>query len=153
MKTTSTSSSASGLAFNGAESWAAPWSIPAGAAVQRQNKAGYLQVTYTWTAGSWRYEARWHERVPSARLITYPSWRLDRTRPGNGYGPHAAPRLAQTWTGHQWLPQRQVRYLIRVANHHPSAAANRFLRAVHPAAIVTYLPEKRATRAHSAMAR
>lgn len=95
----------------------APWPIPAAAQVQFQNKQGYRQVKYTWQDRGWHYLVRWHEPVPAARLITYPSWQFERIRPGKGFGPAAAPRLDQTLVGRQWLPTRKVRYCAWCLNH------------------------------------
>jgi hypothetical protein len=112
----------------------APWPIPAGARVSNQVKVGYSQVQYTWQKQGWRYEARWHERTPHARLITRPSWRLDRVRPGKGYGPDAAPRLVQTLVGKQWLPIRQLRYCARRYNDGIATPAEiHLLQIAHPA--------------------
>ena len=118
----------------------APWPIPRHAAVQRQTKNGYVQVKYTWVAAGWHYEARWHSRVPIAQIITYPSWQLNRVHPGKGYGKDAAPRIAQTLVGDQWIATSRIRYLIQQAANNPTPAAQSFLRAVHPPAVVTYFP-------------
>ncbi|MGN1283386.1 MAG: hypothetical protein ACI4UB_06185 [Limosilactobacillus sp.] len=113
----------------------APWPIPDNAVCQSQVKAGYRQVKYTWRDAEWRYEARWHERTPTAQLITYPSWRLDRVRPGKGYGPLAAPRLEETRAGDHWLSVSRVRYAAARYHHGDALPADiAILRATHPAA-------------------
>lgn len=120
-----------------------PWPIPATAIMTHENKHGYRQVKYTWTAKGWRYVARWHEKTPLATLIDYPSWRLERIRPGKGFGPDAAPKIEQTRVDHRWLPSRQVRYYARQLNHH--LASNKMvdnIYAAHPAAVVTYYPKE-----------
>lgn len=118
----------------------APWSIPQIAKAISEEKNGYRQVKYTWVQGGWRYEARWHSRLPTARFITYPSWRLDRVRPGKGYGPAAAPRINQTWVAGKWLSTSRVRYLTSQANIKPTPEAVALVRAAHPAANVKYFP-------------
>lgn len=96
----------------------APWPIPKTAKAEIEEKAeGYLQVKFSWTKDSWRYEARYHEKTPQAKLITYPSWRLDRIRPGKGYGPDHAPRISQTRVSQKWLSTSYVRYCARQLNH------------------------------------
>lgn len=114
----------------------APWSIPLNAQQQLQIKHGYHQVKYTWQQLGWRYEARWHERIPTAKLITRPSWRLDRVRPGMGYGPHAKPRLAETRVGDRWLSLRRIRYAATRYYHGQATKEDiRLLKAAHPAPI------------------
>ena len=114
-----------------------PWPIPPDAQQQFQIKHGDHQVKYTWRQAGWRYEARWHERIPKAKLITWPSWRLDRIRPGIGYGPHAQPRLAETRVGDCWLPLRRVRYAAVRYNHGQATAKDiHLLKAAHPAPVV-----------------
>lgn len=121
----------------------APWPIPPDARQQLQIKHGYRQVKYTWQQAGWHYEARWHERTPAAKLITWPSWRLDRVRPGMGYGPHAQPRLAETRVGVRWLPLRRVRFAAACYNHgHATISDIRLLRAAHPAPIDKKFPGK-----------
>lgn len=101
-----------------------PWPIPEGSKTQIEQKPeGYWQVKFSWVKNSWRYEARYHEKTPKAKLITYPSWRLDRIRPGKGYGPDHAPRISQTRVGDQWLSTSYVRYCARQLNH--GLASNR----------------------------
>lgn len=141
MKTTSISQSAFGTGFSIAQQrQLAPWPIPASAATHEITKNGYHQLKYTWINGTWHYEARWHSRLPSAKFITYPSWRLDRVKPGQGYGPNAASRITQTWVAGKWLPTRKVRYLTSQANAAPSPEAIAVIRAAHPAATVKYFP-------------
>lgn len=111
----------------------APWPIPAKAQSQVQDKGRYFQVKYCWQAGDWHYIARWHQQTPAARLICYPSWRLDRVRPGMGYGPHAQPRLEETWVGNRWLPTRRIRYYAQRLNADQATPEEvQLLRAAHP---------------------
>ncbi len=130
----------------------APWPIPDHATCQVQMKSGYCQIKYTWQHAGWRYEARWHERTPTAQLITYPSWRLDRVRPGKGYGPDATPRLAETWAGNHWLPVSRIRYAA-ACYHHGSATPTdiALLKATHPAAIENHFPGNKASDSKSRM--
>lgn len=118
----------------------APWPIPRTATTTKEIKNGYRQVKYTWNRGPWRYEARWHSQVPTAQFITYPSWRLDRVKPGRGYGPAATARIAQTWVAEKWLSTRRVRYLTSQANSKPTPTAVALIRAAHPAATIKYFP-------------
>ncbi|WP_267201574.1 hypothetical protein [Limosilactobacillus kribbianus] len=114
----------------------APWPIPIEAQASSQVKVGYHQVKYDWQTENWHYEARWHEQVPGAKLITRPSWHLERVRPGKGYGSTAAPRITQTLVGKSWLPTRQVRYWAR--RYNDGVATEReiyLLRLAHPAPI------------------
>lgn len=121
----------------------APWPIPPDAQEQWQTKHGYCQIKYSWRQAGWRYEARWHERIPKAQLITRPSWRLDRVRPGKGYGPHAQPRLAETRVGDRWLPLRRIRYAAARYNHGQATTADiQMLWAAHPVAVVRSFPGK-----------
>lgn len=141
MKPTSTSKSVFGTGFSIAQQRRlAPWPIPANAITQEITKNGYHQLKYTWTKKPWHYEARWHSRVPSAKFITYPSWRLDRVKPGQGFGPNAAPRITQTWVAGKWLPTRQVRYLTSQANRQPTPETVTLIRTAYPAATIKYFP-------------
>lgn len=88
----------------------APWLIPEDAQLTYEQKQGYQQIKFTWQAQHWRYEARFHNKTPLARLITYPSWRLDRTKPGKGFGPDHAPRIEETLVGKKWIKSSYVRY-------------------------------------------
>lgn len=91
----------------------APWPIPATAQQISDHRRGYHQVSFHWQTNGWRYTARWHEPLPTATLITYPSWQLSRINPGKGFGPHAHHRREETRVGDGWLPTRQVRYCAR----------------------------------------
>lgn len=95
-----------------------PWPIPDQTKTKVERKPeGYLQVKFSWFKGVWRYEARYHEKTPKAKLITYPSWRLDRIRPGKGYGLDHRPRINQTRVGQKWLSTSYVRYCAYQLNH------------------------------------
>lgn len=91
----------------------APWPIPRNAHCILEKKQEYWQYKFTWRRAGWRYEARLHSKTPGARLITYPSWRLDRIRPGKGFGPDHAPRLSEIKVGQRWLDADYVRYCAR----------------------------------------
>lgn len=91
----------------------APWPIPSYAKVKCQKKQGYSQIKFMWRRNGWRYEARFHDKTLEAKIITYPSWRLDRIHPGKGYGPNHAPRIEQAKVGTKWLKLNYVRYCAR----------------------------------------
>lgn len=95
----------------------APWIIPEDAQITYEKKQGYQQIKFIWQAQQWRYEARFHNKTPLARLIKYPSWRLDRTRPGKGFGPDHAPRIEETLVGTNWLKSSYVRFCARQVSH------------------------------------
>lgn len=111
----------------------APWLIPATAHRQVQRKRGYYQLKYTWKEGQWQYVARWHSPLPTARLITYSCWRLERIHPGKGFGSTAAPRRIETWVGGRWLPLQQVRYwALKYNQGQASQREIALLKAAHP---------------------
>ncbi|KRL80337.1 hypothetical protein [Lactobacillus ultunensis] len=95
----------------------APWFIPLDAKMTLENKQGYRQIKYVWYKNSWRYEARFHTKTPKAQLITYPSWRLDRIRPGKGFGPDHASRIEESLVGTKWIKSSIVRYCARQVSH------------------------------------
>lgn len=72
---------------------------------------------YVWYKKAWRYEARFHLKTPNAKLITYPSWRLDRVHPGKGFGPDHAPRLEESLVGTKWINSSLIRYCAYRVNH------------------------------------
>lgn len=82
----------------------APWKIPASANVSVQEKNGYSQVKFKWEEKGWHYTARWHERVPGATLVKWPSWQLERVYPGKGFGKDAHQRLEEVRAGDSWQP-------------------------------------------------
>lgn len=95
-----------------------PWAIPRDAKVLQEQKQGYLQIKFTWQKAGWRYTARFHEKVPKAKLITYPSWQLSRIHPGKGFGPDHAPRVEEMRVNGYWLKAYKVRYCAYLYNHH-----------------------------------
>lgn len=94
-----------------------PWCVPYDVKIKHEYKHGYHQVKYLWTQNGWRYEVRYHEPTPNARLIKYPSWRLDRVKPGKGFGPDHSFRLHQILVGTLWLDARQVYYAASQVSH------------------------------------
>lgn len=95
-----------------------PWPIPADAQTISEHKKGYQQVKYCWHDDGWYYTARYHTPLPTATLITSPSWQLSRVHPGKGFGQDHAPRLEQTRVGQQWISTAQVRYAARQYSLH-----------------------------------
>lgn len=92
----------------------APWPIPATARFSlTQKAAGYWQAKYNWQKDDWHYEARWHEPTPNAQLVKWPSWRLDRVKPGQGFGSDAHARMEQSLVDQKWLPTKRLRYSAR----------------------------------------
>lgn len=94
----------------------APWPIPEGTRRLNEEKDHYRQIKYVWQEDGWRYEARWHSSIPGARIVTYPSWRLDRVKPGKGFGEDHAEKICQTRVGDRWLPTSEVRYAAKHVN-------------------------------------
>lgn len=88
----------------------APWPIPPQAKSAFESKQGYQQIKFSWQAQDWRYEARYHQPIPSAKLIRYPSWRLDRVQPGKGFGPDHRLRREEILAGQKWVPARAIHY-------------------------------------------
>lgn len=88
----------------------APWPIPITAKRHGDQRSGYRQVSFRWTNNGWHYQARWHEPLPTATLITYPSWQLSRIHPGHGFGNDVEPRREEILVGHKWLPASRVRF-------------------------------------------
>lgn len=92
----------------------------------------YRQYKFTWQNKGWRYEARYHHVTPLAEIISYPSWRLDRIRPGKGFGPDHRPRLAQSKIGNRWLPSSYLRFCAReVIKHHASREQVKIIKEAH----------------------
>lgn len=88
----------------------APWPIPLTAKIYHDCRSGYHQVRYCWEKNGWQYEARWHEPLPTATLITYPSWQLMRHHSGKGFGPDAHHKQDQVLAKDHWVPVSQVRF-------------------------------------------
>lgn len=88
----------------------APWPIPVQAQEKIEHKQGYRQIKFVWQAHGWRYEARFHQPIPGAQLIRYPSWRLDRVQPGKGFGPDHRLRQVEILAGKKWVPAKLVHY-------------------------------------------
>lgn len=111
----------------------APFVIPKEATFSATQKAGgYRQFKYCWQDKGWSYEARYHEAIPGATLVKWPSWRLDRTKAGKGYGPTAHARIEQSLVAGHWLPTSQLRYYARlVQNGQATREQAAFLLAAH----------------------
>ncbi|WP_367342102.1 hypothetical protein [Limosilactobacillus sp.] len=87
----------------------APLTIPVASRVHHEEKDGYQQVEFQWNNGNWQYTARWHSALPGAKIITYPSWQVERVHPGLGYGPDHHPRLQQSLSSQgQWIDTEKV---------------------------------------------
>lgn len=97
-----------------------PVKIPKSAAVRRTSKAaGYQQISYSWQVNGWRYEARWHSKLPTAKIVTKPSWRVDRVKRGHGFGAEVHHRVVQTWSSHAgWIASKQLHQSAWRINHH-----------------------------------
>lgn len=83
----------------------------------KQKVKGYRQFKYCWQDHGWTYEARFHEAVPGATLVTWPSWRLDRVKAGKGYGPPAHARVEQSLVAGHWLAANELRYCARLVQN------------------------------------
>lgn len=99
-----------------------PFTIPLDARFAVTEKAGgYQQAKFCWYDQGWSYEARWHEAVPGAKLVTWPTWRLDRVQAGKGYGTNAHARVEQSLVAGHWLPTKQLRYCARLLQDHQAS--------------------------------
>lgn len=83
----------------------APVNIPQQSTVRHESKEGYQQIIYAWNGPTgWQYTARWHSVLPGAQIITFPSWQVERVRPGLGYGSDHHPRRQQILShGGRWI--------------------------------------------------
>lgn len=111
----------------------APFNIPRQATFATQQKAGgYWQAKYRWQDSGWTYEARFHQAVPGATLVTWPSWRLDRIKAGKGYGPTAHARVEESLVAGHWLASSQLRYCAcLVQNNQANSEQAALLLAAH----------------------
>lgn len=111
----------------------APFMIPKAATfAATQKSSGYRQFKYCWQERGWSYEARYHEAIPSATLVKWPSWRLDRVKAGKGYGPTAHSRIEQSLVAGNWVTSSQLRYCARlVQNGQATREQAAFLLAAH----------------------
>lgn len=110
----------------------APWPIPPQAKSAFESKQGYQQIKFSWQAQDWRYEARYHQPIPSAKLIRYPSWRLDRVQPGKGFGPDHRPHRHEILAGKHWVSAQAMRYAAaRLEAGEASSKQIQLLRACH----------------------
>ncbi|RZJ85750.1 MAG: hypothetical protein EOO60_14355 [Hymenobacter sp.] len=82
-----------------------PLLIPPYATITEQQKVGYDQVKFRWTAGAYGYEARWHTRTPGAPATQGDTWVVTRTTPGTAQGQRKVQHIL---TGpNQWTPVQQ----------------------------------------------
>ncbi|AUX26718.1 uncharacterized protein SOCEGT47_072880 [Sorangium cellulosum] len=79
-----------------------PVPIPDNAAINAQAKGGYLQIRYTWSDGTYRFESRWHTRTPGAPAGQGNTWVVTRTTPGT---PTGQKKVQHVLTGeNEWTP-------------------------------------------------
>lgn len=101
-----------------------PVKIPQNAQIKAAHKTnGYEQLTFSWQSQGWRYFARWHSRLPGAKIVTKPSWRVDRIKSGHGFGKDVRRRIEETWsfkTG--WILSSTLHKSAWRAAHHPHSA-------------------------------
>jgi hypothetical protein len=64
----------------------APMRIPDDATIKVQAKTGYDQISYKWSDGTYKYEARWHTKTPGAPEGQGNTWVVERTTPGTTTG-------------------------------------------------------------------
>lgn len=79
----------------------APTSIPSNATVKVQSKTGYDQISYKWSDGTYKYEARWHTKTPGAPTGQGNTWVVERTTPGTPTGQKAVTHILtgdSVWT-------------------------------------------------------
>lgn len=82
-----------------------PIKIPSSANIVEQTKTGYNQIKYTWSDGTYKFEARWHTRTPGAPAGQGDTWVVTRTTPGNATGQQ---KVQHIMTGeNQWTPMKQ----------------------------------------------
>lgn len=110
----------------------APWPIPVGAKLTKKQKEGYQQISFSWRKQGWFYEARWHSRMPKAKIVQYDSWVLTRTRPSIGFGAGARPKLEEVLSGDQWVAARFLRYAAKLSfEGQASPAQIKLIKACH----------------------
>ncbi len=81
-----------------------PIKIPSNAVKVEQAKNGYDQVKYTWSDGTYKYEARWHTRTPGAPADQGDTWVVTRTTPGS----QTTRKQQHILTGeNQWTSMKQ----------------------------------------------
>jgi BMFP domain-containing protein YqiC len=82
-----------------------PIKIPSSANIVEQTKTAYNQIKYTWSDGTYKFEARWHTRTPGAPAGQGDTWVVTRTTPGNAAGQQ---KVQHIMTGeNQWTPMKQ----------------------------------------------
>ncbi|WP_088833833.1 RHS repeat domain-containing protein [Paenibacillus tyrfis] len=81
-----------------------PIKIPDNAVKVEQAKNGYDQIKYTWSDGTYKYEARWHTRTPGAPADQGNTWVVTRTTPGS----QTTRKVQHILTSeNQWTPMKQ----------------------------------------------
>ncbi|MDF2869629.1 MAG: hypothetical protein K0R05_1204 [Anaerocolumna sp.] len=79
----------------------APTSIPSNATIKVQSKTGYDQISYKWSDGTYKFEARWHTKTPGAPTGQGNTWVVERTTPGTPTGQKAVTHILtgdSVWT-------------------------------------------------------
>lgn len=81
-----------------------PIKIPSNAVKVEQAKNGYDQIKYTWSDGTYKYEARWHTRTPGAPADQGNTLVVTRTTPGS----QTTRKQQHILTGgNQWTSMKQ----------------------------------------------
>lgn len=83
-----------------------PVDIPGDATVKVQHKAGgYDQISYKWSDGTYKYEARWHTTTPNAPEESPNSWVVERTKPGTPTGQMKVQSIHTPEINNDWTPK------------------------------------------------
>ena len=91
-----------------------PIEIPVNAQIKLQNKIGYDQISFKWSNGEFKYEARWHTRTPGAPSDQGNTWVVMRIKPGIAGQPKLTYYMTgiNEWTtGHDWFAAIKARQL------------------------------------------
>ena len=81
----------------------APVDIPEKATYKAQSKSGYEQISYKWSDGTYKYEARWHTKTPGAPTSQGNTWVVERKIPGNG----GIKPKTEILSGERWVPRHE----------------------------------------------
>lgn len=96
----------------------APVKIPIEATVNIKNKAGgYDQISYKWSDGTYKYEARWHTPTPNAPAGSKNSWVLERTTPGTPTGQVKVEHMYTPGVNGDWTPKWQWQNAVDAYNN------------------------------------